>query len=252
MMAIGLGVGLPFLAGGGFAPSDLGASLYDAWDAERADLISLSGSAVTAWASTKNAYSAAQAVGAARPVYSATSFNGRPGITFDGSDDELTYAGVGLFPIGANACEMWVLASQDSLPADTTNRRAFAYGDTTSTARSVMRGVDTGVNRALGVIGNGAGDSRPSNASVDLSGRHVIRLIIGATSSQVDVDGAAGAPQAVVPATATGRVRLGALSATVASSFWQGALSFAAVTTSLSADQAAQMLAYLKARGGIA
>ncbi|HTM77999.1 MAG TPA: hypothetical protein VL133_10260, partial [Devosia sp.] len=70
-----------------WSPLALGASLLAWWDASQG--VSLSGSQVTAWADRKSGYSVAQGTGAARPLWSATSFGGKPGLTFDGIDDLL-------------------------------------------------------------------------------------------------------------------------------------------------------------------
>lgn len=237
----------------GFTPSDLGAALYDMWDVEDASKLTLVGAAVTAWASSKNGYSAAQAVGAARPVYSATSFNGRPGLTFDGSDDELTYAGVGVFPVGAAACEIWMLVDQPVAPAITTTGIMFSYGGMASTdRRRINRQVVSGVNRASVGVGTGGAEVVPVNAVADFSGRNVLRGIISGTDTVIAVNGASGAATAAVPATGSVRTRLGANTGASAGGFANVVVSLVAVTAPLSTDQATQMLAYLKARGGIA
>lgn len=238
--------------GGGWSPLSLGASLYDMWDAELGATIDLSGAAVTAWRSAKNAYSAAQAVGAARPVYSATSFNGRPGVTLDGSDDELTYAGVGVFPVGTTECEIWTLLDQTALAADSTVRALFSYGGNTAASRRTMqRGVSAGANVAQARIGNGSSSVTPSGTG-DYSGRHVVRAVSSLTDIRVDVDGVVGSASAVVPSIGSTRTRIGALNSDTAASFCQGVLSLVAVTAPLTTDEAAQMLTYLKTRGGIA
>lgn len=238
--------------GGGWSPLSLGASLYDMWDAERGTTIDLSGAAVTAWRSAKNAYSAAQAVGAGRPLYSATSFNSRPGVTFDGSDDELTYAGVGVFPVGTTGCEIWTLLDQTALAADSTVRAVFSYGGNTAASRRTMqRAVSTGANVAQARIGNGSSSVTPSGTG-DYSGRHVVRAVSSLTDVRVDVDGVVGSTSAVVPSIGSTRTRIGALNSDTASGFLKGVLSLVAVTAPLSDAEAAQMLTYLKTRGGIA
>src|SRR5688500_3331977 len=68
----------------------LGASLLAWWTADRADLITLSGSQVTSWKDVVAGYDVVQGVGGSRPLWSATSFNGAPSLTFDAIDDELT------------------------------------------------------------------------------------------------------------------------------------------------------------------
>jgi len=252
-LSLGLRLGLNKGAkAAAWTPLDLGGSLYDMWDAERAAQLTLSGAAVTAWASAKNGYSAAQGVGASRPAYSATSFNGRPGVTFDGSDDELTFAGVGVFPTGATPSEIWALVDQTALPADTSNRMTASYGAGSTLRRALSRTVVTGVNRGRADAGNGTVSVTATDSLVDLSGRHVLRGVVTATDVSAAIDGATATTAAAVPATDVTRVRLGANSSTTAANFFQGVISLIAVTAILNTAQAAQMMAYLKARGGIA
>lgn len=235
-----------------WTPRQLGSSLLGWWDAEDASTITLSGATVTSWRDKVAGYDAAQGGSSAlRPIYGASSFNGRPGITFDGIDDELTLASVP-FPTGANGCEIWALVDQTALAADTATRTAFAYGGLTATTRRVDRQVSVGVNRGAMVVGDGALGTTALNGSVDLSGRHVIRGVVTSTNERPDVDGVAGTTESIVPATGSNRVRIGATSATTASGFWQGQVAAALVTSALSATQASQLLTYLKARGGIA
>lgn len=236
-----------------WTPAQLGASLYDYWDAEQADTLSLSGSAVTAWRSAKNGYSAAQGTGAARPTYSATSFNSRPGVTFDGSDDELTYAGVGVFPTGSVSSEIWALVNQTALGSSAGVRAIFNYGGNAAAAwRRLNRTTDGSlVNRATTQMGTGAAGPAAQNDNVDFSGRNVARSQIKA-NLQTDVNGIAGAVNATGnPATGTTRTRIGARNDDTPNSFFQGVVSFVAVTAPLTTNQAVQMLAYLKQRGGI-
>lgn len=244
---------LPVFGGAGaFTPLSLGADLYDMWDAEMPSTISTSGATVTEWRSVKNGYAATQAIGAAMPIYSAVSFNGRPGLLFDGLDDELTYAGTGVFPVGATPSVIWMLVDQMALSADATVRVFGGYGDTASNRRAVARVVNGGVNRGRIDAGNGGGTVTGLNNAVDLSGRHVIKATFTATDMVIDIDGVAGVPTAVVPATASTRFRIGAATAAVAANFASCIFSLLAVTNPLSATPDAQMLAFLKARGGIA
>lgn len=253
-MGLGLSLGLYIGRGSGagsFTPSSLGADLLDMWDAEDASKFTLSGASVNAWASSKNGYSAVQGVSASKPVYGAASFNGRPGVTFDGSDDELTYAGVGVFPVGAAACEVWTLVNIQHPGAQAGNGMLLAYGTGgTAGSRRIQRASGGGINVLQASIGNGTGGAFPAS-SADFGGIHVGRIQVGATTTSVQVDGGTAGSAAVIPATGSTRTRLGASDAPTAASFLQGIVSLIAITNPLSAAQAAQMLAYLKARGGI-
>ncbi len=237
---------------GGWTPARLGAALYDMWDAELTATISLSGSAVTAWASAKNGYSAAQAVGASRPIYSATSFNGRPGITFDGADDQLTYAGIGVFPVGSSDSEVWLLGDLTAAGATAGDMGAISYGGNgAQVSRAIYRTPVGGNNRARIRTGN-AGANVIQDLASDFSGRHIVRAKFLSAGTSGEMDGVAGAAGLGPTATASTRTRLGSNSNDTASQYWTGKISLAAITVPLSTDQAALMLAYLKTRGGIA
>ncbi len=77
--------------------------------------VTLNGSTVSNWADqTANANDMAQASATSQPTYSATSFNSKPGITWDGSNDIGTVAGLGTaisgfrIPWTVIAAEQWV------------------------------------------------------------------------------------------------------------------------------------------------
>jgi hypothetical protein len=237
--------------GGSWSPAFLGSSLLGFWDAERTDKLTLSGSSVTTWTDVVGNYAATQGVGASKPVWSATSFNGRPGITFDGSDDELTLASVP-FPTGANACEIWGLVDQQTAAADLANRTFFSYG---GNATTTMRAVQKVGGSAIPAVrtGNGATAPQQTNGNVATDyflGRHVVRAVISATDQRVDINAIAGGAAAVVPATGSTRSRLGARTTDVAAEYFGGQIAALLVTSPLSSDQATQLYAYLKARGG--
>ena len=250
--SLGIGVQGSTLAKGGWDyMSGLGANLHDAWDAEIASSFTLVGSAVSAWRTRKNGYAATQALGGSRPILSANGLNGRPCITTDGDDDELTLTGVGNFPTGANPAELWMLVDQAAPASDPTIRYAASYGLGAGTRRAVTRAVST-LNRGRGQVGDGAGGANVPEPAVDFSGVHVVRLRVGATQSIIEIDGVAGAAADIVPATSNTRFRIGATDSSTATNFWRGSFNFIASTAPLSAGDASKMLAFLKQRGGIA
>lgn len=231
-----------------WSPSSLGGSLLAWWDAEDPTTITESGGLVSSWRDKVAAYDAVQAIGASQPVYSSSSFNGRPGIAFDGTDDELTLGSVP-FPVGATPLEIWALVDQLAIGTDPQSRRIFSYGDGTAAASvQLVRAGVSNVSRAANVYGSVS----VTNPTVDLSGRHVVRGRMDAAAGITEVDGVTMTSAAAVPAAATTRTRLGASPAGTAGGFWQGRLSAVFVTTPLSAPADAQFLAYLKLRGGIA
>lgn len=232
--------------GGGWSPAALGSSLLAWWDAERTDLITQSSGAVSSWRDIVGGYDAVQATGAAQPMFSATSFNGRPGVTFDATDDELTCTDSALLSQlgGATAYEMWALVDQQALPADATTRVLMSVGGNTGGSnRNLQRIVSGGVNRARFIVG--VTTALPSG---DYSGRHVFRGRADGADIQAYLDGVASSTAAVVPTTAADRVRIGATPLSAAGSFWNGVVPALLITTALSAGNAAQLQAYLSRR----
>lgn len=234
-----------------WAPANLGASLYAFWDAERADLVTQSAGLVSNFVdATSNAYALGQS-GAGKPVYSATSFNGRPGITFaKASSQFLNRTGMGSLPSGATPCEIWILCDQTLAAADTNLGVLFDYGNSTNAYRRVDRTVVSAVNRARAIVGTGAAVTIVNNATADFSGKQVVRAIFSATATQVDVSGVAGSGSAAVPATSSGNIILGRSNG--GSAPFEGVINAVLVTAALSGADAIQLLAFLKARGGIA
>lgn len=212
--------------GNSWSPLALSSQTVGWWDSSFG--VSLSGSAVTAWADRKAGYSATQGVGALRPDYSATGFNGVPGLTFDGADDYLECvdaAFLAALPSGAAAGEIWAVVQQDDVATDTTVRIIGGYGGATSASRrAVERSVNVGVNRPRVAAGDGATAITVSNAAVAMDTRHVIRGIFTPTTIRADIDGIAGSTTAVVPATTNTRVRFGAISNTSPSNCLKGKL----------------------------
>lgn len=71
-----------------WSPAQLSPILWT--DASDGSTITLNGSTVSQWADKSgNGRNLVQATAAQQPAYNATTFNGRPGITFDGTDDIL-------------------------------------------------------------------------------------------------------------------------------------------------------------------
>lgn len=233
----------------GWSPVALGSSLLAWWDAEVSSSLTTSGGNVVTWADLVGGYAPTQAVGGSRPAYSASGFNGRPVVTFDGVDDELTLTGVPSgIPTGATPCEMWGLVDQTALAADTTGRYVVCYGNGITTgARSLQRVVVSGQNRPR--IGAGDGVAAPnSTLAADLSGRKLIRGIANGTDIVVEMDGTRSTPTASVPATATSRLRIGAGASTSAANFFQGGMSALIITAPLSDAQAANLKTFLSRR----
>jgi len=237
----------------GWTPSDLGSLLLAYWDAERLDKIDLSGSLVNSWTDSVGALSASQSTSGFKPVYSATSFNGRPGITFDGTDDLLlnTALAANLLPTGSNPSEIWVLVNQTVLPAVTTTGTVFLYGTTGANNRRVIRRVVvSAVNRAQASTGTGGGTTQISDTVGDLSGYHVMQMVTDAVNTNIAIDGAAPISGAVVPNSLNSAIAMGCV--TGGTNPFGGSINKIIVTAPLDSAQRALLLAFLKPIGGIA
>lgn len=73
----------------GFNPNSI-SNLAVWFDANDASTITTVSGAVSQWNSKVGGYTATQTTANNRPAYSATSLSGKPGLTFDGSNDQLT------------------------------------------------------------------------------------------------------------------------------------------------------------------
>lgn len=229
-------------------PSDLGTDLLAFWDAEVAASLTLAGSLVNGWADQVGGYSLAQTIGSLKPIYSATSLNGRPGVAFDGTDDYLLYGALpASFPVAAIGSEIWGLTSQDFPGTQAGNQTVCSYGDLAGlNCRRLYRSNVANVNRGTVNATVNAVDTL-----VDFSGIHVARGTFAATTVGIAMDGNVATTAAGIPATAAvGGVALGALTSG-ANRFWKGPMNAVLVTKPLSAPNAALLLQFLKTRGGL-
>ena len=225
----------------------LGDDLLGWWEAGQG--MTLVGSAVSEWIDKKSGSTITQSVGSARPIYSATSFNGSPGLTFDGVDDNLSADSIFSFPSGSAASEVWGVVQQDAAASDASIRMVLCYGGAASTdRRSINRVVDTGVNRARVAVGNGGGSPGVTGTVVDFSSRHLVRSVVGTSTSRMDVDGNLSGTVSVTPATSTTQLRIGANTNASPGAFWNGKVRDIIVTTALSSEKAAALETYLLAR----
>jgi len=226
-------------------------SLVAWWDADWADGLDLVGGAVRTWTDAIGGFALTQSVSAARPAFNPTGFNGRAVVTFDGVDDCLEGVGVGNLPANTATGEVWGLADQTTLPADTAQRSIVAWGGAGGgKSRSCRRVVVSVVNRFSTNFGDGAANFSAVQSSNDFSGRCVFRSLFGASSSYGEVDGVAGVPTAATLNTNdTTRTRIGSVANVTASTFYQGGLAtLLAFDAAPSASDAARLLAYLTSR----
>jgi len=222
--------------------------LYAWWDAERSDTITTVSGGVSAWADIVASLTVTQSVSSTRPAYSTTSYNGRPGITFDGVDDVLEVTSAGSLPAGSTAAEAWLLVDQQAADADATVRIGFTMGSASNNnMRRLGRNQGGGVSRAASLNGTGAAVVTATNTG-NFNNRHVARYVSDGTNDRVDVDASAGSNAADVPSTSGARTRIGAGGASAAASFFQGALNSVLVTPLLSASDASNLYSFLNRR----
>ncbi len=223
-----------------------GGSLLAWWTADRPDLITTTGAGVSSWRDTVAGYNLVQGTDAARPVYSATSFNGSPSVTFDGTDDFLSMASQP-FPQGASPFEVWLVVQQDAAEADADTRRVFAFGGASNqTAVSIAKGAT--VSRPAFTIGTGGGTADANTGSANFDTRHVVRVVATGTVIRMFLDGVStGADVAAIGAVGATLVRMGVHPAADVA-FWQGKVRDALVTGPLTANQASALEAWLLPR----
>lgn len=230
-----------------WTPLVLGASLLAWWTADRPDLITMDGSSrVSSWRDVVGGYDAVQATQAAQPIWSATGFNTRAAIAFDGTDDYLSYESMVGIPSAATPCEEWYALDQKNVPALTSSTFIGTSGGAGNGSTRVMsRAVVSGVNRARYNSSNTGTGNTITEGTIDYSGRQVSRAIDSGTFLGLEVGGVAATPVASVPAIGTTRVRFGANFATTAAAFANVSIADRLFTGILSASQATQLRAYL-------
>lgn len=214
------------------------------WSTTRADLITLATANVVTWTGIKG-NSVTQATGANQPIYSATSYNSGPGITFNGTTQFLQGSG-SAFPSGNAGSEFWANVDTTTTAADTTSRRIAILGSGT-----------TGQNRGLGILGNttivqsqalsgdgAASAARPS--TVTAFGRHTHRAVQDTTTLGISLDGAAVTTQALTQNTANTNIAIGSQFGT--NLYFQGVMRDILITPLLTATQATYLNNYLSTR----
>lgn len=225
-LALGVGLGLTLNQGVGVNPkSILGSALFAWWTADDLASLSLSTSAVTEWRDQVAGYAAQPGVGSTRPIYAADSFNGAPSLYFDGVDDVLTCTDAALLaalPDGAEPGEIWGIFEQLTAPPDSTVRYIASYGAGPSNARRIARANISGVNRGRAQVGTGAQSVTATGTVVDLSSRHVLRGVFGATETTVEVDEASPVAVSAAPVTTNTRLRIGANDSTSVANYLNG------------------------------
>lgn len=223
----------------------LGSALIAWWTADDLASLTLSTAAVTEWRDQVAGYAAVPGVSSTRPVYASDSFNGAPSLFFDGVDDVLTCTDAALLaalPDGAEPGEILGIFEQLTTPPDSTVRYIASYGAGPSNARRIARANISGVNRGRAQVGTGAQSVTATGTVVDLSSRHVLRAIFGATEATVEVDEASPISVAGIPVTTNTRLRIGANDSTSVANFLNGRIRDLVFHAPVSSTVRAQLL----------
>lgn len=203
---------------------------------------------MTAWTDSIGGLALSQSGNAARPTYQPTGFNGAACLSLDGADDCMD-APAATFPAGSTEGELWMVLSQDSPASETGTRGAISYsGPNTTTSRGMRRVSTSGANRLSAIGADGSTSTVLTYPTVDFSSRHMVRSTHGPNGNTVRADGQAPAANAIVPATATDRIRIGALSGPSPTNFWLGRIRDVLVTKGLTPDQATHLQNFLMPR----
>lgn len=185
----------------------------------------------------------------ARPTFSLTSFGGVPGVTFDGTANTMTGLGAALLamlPKDGVASEIWVLAQNNAA----TGARMFAsYGAGNTTGRGVGNSATTA--RAFTGFDNGGTPATQNTDFGTFNTRAVLRAEFGSAQTMGTLNGVAGIPSNVIPATTVTRVRIGAGSGGAAANFGLGVVATIMITRALSSAKASALTSYLMARRGL-
>jgi hypothetical protein len=220
----------------GLEPFGLGDSLLAWWDASYG--VTVTGAGVSSWLDRVHQYDVVQTTDAARPAYSATGFNGAPGLTFDGTDDRLT---LNSMPFPANNFEVWAVIQNDALAATAGNKFIVNLG----TGVGAVQNRRFTNNTMASVI---AGSAVVAEQTGPFESRHLFHSTFTPTANTVSIDGAA-ATSAANTVNATGvRCRIGSNTADTAAAFWHGKMRDVMVTRLLTTAQSTALQTFLLAR----
>lgn len=236
----------------GWEPGDLGSKLIFWFDAERTESLTLSGALVERWRDRKQGFVLEQVSTGFKPVFGLSSLNSRPAVVFDGTDDYMqAVPGTTLsssIPQGAAGSEIWSLAADTAVGV--TGIRMLTSTGTSAAGRRATGRASAVPNVSNMRIPTGS-TSTSVNGSTSLNGIHATRAVFANGASQMFVDQLTTPDITSASAlnSTDNSLIIGAL--TVTTSFWQGPVNTVVVTQPLSLEEAAQMMTYLKHRGGL-
>ena len=240
-MRIGLGLSLPRAFGGAsvrpFTPLALGGNLL-AWS-DAGVGVTTTGSGVSSWVDRKSGYDAVQATDANRPPYSATGFNGAPGLTTNGTSQFLNMESQP-FPTGDGNIEVWLVFQNSSLVGDAGTKTIFTLGALSPQQIAIA----WGASNALFVSAGGV----TATATGPFSSRHVVRGIFKTGQISISVDGGTPVTAVADPDIGSTRVRIAASMPNTPTNFLNGKIRDVIVTRLLDAGQASALQTFVLAR----
>jgi len=207
--------------------------------AEDTSLITITGSGVSSWKDRVKNYELIQTVDADRPTYSSTSFNGFPGLTFNGTSQSLVMTGHP-FPLDDGNIEVRAVVQQDEVSGTAGNKFVILIGGTGSTFVAINRFTNN-LFRAVSAGSDAVYAINPSQS------RHLVRGVFKTGEQSIQVDGATPVTGITDPAIAAGDYRVGSnLSGTGA--YWNGKMRDLIVTSLLTSKQTTLLDTYGLAR----
>lgn len=219
-----------------WTPNELSGSILAWWDAGAG--ITVTGAGVSSWVDRKKGYTLVQATDGARPAYSATGFNGSPGLTFDGTADYLSMESQ---PFGSDDgnFEVWAVLQNDAAGATTGNKFAVTIG-APSASGNMVRNTNNVMRSTTGVA--------VAEATGPFASRHLARSIFKTGLASIQMDGGTAVTAVVDPAIGSTRTRVGSNISDTASAFWHGKIRDVIVTRLLAEEDATLLETFLLGR----
>lgn len=231
---------------GAFTLATLGAAAIADWSADdhgTANMTDDGAGAISAWADRLGGVSVTAAT-TARPTYGATAFNGKPGLTFDGTANCMVTTALGSIPTGANPS--YIFAVLDTANVALT-MRPLGWG-------AGVSGQDRRLTLSTAHLFQVSdGTTAMADASASAVGKSLLTGLFDGALLRGFVNGQPFSipPVSLVPATGSTRLRIGASAAVSPASFFQGVIRRVVITGALSAAQRQQVEGYLAWDGGI-
>lgn len=232
---------------GAFSPYDLKANLLGFWDSDATPYITVDSGNVTSWGEGKNGYVVSEATNP--PSFVSSGWTGStPYIGFNGTTQSLTLTPSPL-PSGASPYEMWLVGENDDPGENNVQRWFVSTGDGGNITRGIFRQPSGVNNRLRFAVGTGSSQATNQNLT-NLAGKFAARLIVDGTNARLELnnDGSTTSQVAVVPGTATTRLRFGGNSISVPSALLLGKIKAIGFTNLLTGDEATNMWNYVMAK----